>query len=67
MTEQHVNNELMYRIGFSKVDDIEEYRKIYYNLINIDEKDFFYSMLSWWNDGNAPYYDRYLEKTWKEM
>ena len=64
MTEQHVNNELLYRIGFSNVKDIEPYRIIYYNIIGESEEDFFYSMISWWNEGNAPYYEDYIKKVW---
>lgn len=67
MTKREVNNDLMYRIGYTKPEEIEELRKEYNKIIKTleDEKDFYYSVLSWWNDGNASYYDKYLERVWK--
>ena len=69
MTERKVNNELMNRIGFSKPEEIDKLRKEYNKIIKIirneeDEKDFFYSVIAWWCDGNAPYYDTYLQRNW---
>lgn len=65
MTERKVNLEIMNRIGFTKVEEVEELRKEYKKIVNNDnEKEFFYSVMGWWNDGNAPYYDSYLKKMW---
>lgn len=64
-TKNYVNTLLKNRIGFTNDKDITPYRDEYINKIKItSEKDFYYSMLSWWNDGNAPCYDSWLERNW---
>ena len=67
MEKEKVNELIKYRIGYSKDEEIEELRQEYKSKVNTQsEEDFYYSVMSWWNDGNAPYYDYYLEKNWRD-
>ena len=66
-SKEQVNNLLKKRIGFTNDEDIEPYRNEYLNIIKQpSEKEFYYSMMSWWNDGNAPCYDSGLAKNWSD-
>lgn len=63
MSKELVNDLLKQKIGFNDNEDIEEYRNIYLNIINkSSEEDFYHSMVQWFFDGNAPYYDSWLRK-----
>lgn len=67
MLGKDANMLLKKRIGFTNDEDIEPYRKVYLDIVKTpSEEDFYYSMMSWWNDGNAPYYESWLEKNWSE-
>ena len=67
MNKELVNDLLKQKIGFNDNEDIEEYRNIYLNIINkSSEEDFYHSMVQWFFDGNAPYYDSWLRKNWSD-
>lgn len=67
MNKEQANKLLKSKIGFSDDNDIEEYRKVYLNMIkNSNEEDFYSSMISWFFDGNAPYYENWLKDNWIE-
>ena len=67
MNKELVNDLLKQKIGFNDNEDIEEYRNTYLNIINkSSEEDFYYSMVQWFFDGNAPYYDSWLRKNWSD-
>lgn len=67
MDKELVNKILKIKIGFSEDLEIEEYRKIYLNIINkASEEDFYHSMVNWFFDGNAPYYENWLKKNWSD-
>ena len=67
MSKELVNDLLKQKIGFNDNEDIEEYRNIYLNIINkSSEEDFYHSMVQWFFDGNAPYYDSWLRKNWSD-
>lgn len=67
MNKKQVNACLKTKIGFNDDNDIEEYRNTYLSIINKpSEEDFYYSMVNWFFDGNAPYYDSWLRKNWSE-
>ena len=65
MDKKLINKMLKAGIGYSNDEEIEEYRKIYIKLINKSEEDFYYSMVNWFFDGNAPYYENWLIKNWR--
>lgn len=66
MSKEAVNILLKNDIGFSNDEDIEDYRTTYLSIINkTSEEDFYNSMINWFFDGNAPYYDNWLEKNWR--
>lgn len=66
MNKSQVNKLLKTRIGFSSDIEIQHYRNTYSNIINkYDEEDFYNSMIGWFFDGNAPYYDNWLRKNWR--
>lgn len=66
MDKNKVNELIKARIGFSDDKEIEDYRNTYLNIIKeSNEEDFYNSIISWFFDGNAPYYDSWLEKNWR--
>jgi len=66
MDRLYVNELLISRIGFSDSSEIDEYREVYSKIIDkYDEEDFYWSMRNWWEDGNAPYYENWLKKNWR--
>lgn len=66
MDKNKVNELIKARIGFSDDKEIEDYRNTYLNIIKeSNEKDFYNSIINWFFDGNAPYYDRWLERNWR--
>lgn len=66
MDKNKVNELIKARIGFSDDKEIEDYRNTYLNIIKeSNEEDFYNSIINWFFDGNAPYYDRWLERNWR--
>ena len=66
MDKNKVNELIKARIGFFDDKEIEDYRNTYLNIIKeSNEEDFYNSIINWFFDGNAPYYDRWLEKNWR--
>lgn len=67
MNKRQVNKLLKIKIGYSKNEDIEFYRKEYLKIIKKPtEEDFYNSMINWFFDGNAPYYNSWLKKNWSD-
>lgn len=67
MSKEQVNQYLKDRIGYSTNQEIEELRDVYKSVIKKDdEKDFYYSVCSWFFDGCYSYYDRYLLRVWRD-
>ena len=67
MSKQAVNELLKARIGYNTNQEIDELRDVYKSIIKKeDEKDFYYSVCSWFFDGCYSYYDRYLLRVWRE-
>lgn len=67
MNKEQVNKLLKNKIGFNEDADIENYRNTYLKIIDkTSEEDFYNSMIGWFFDGNAPYYDSWLRKNWSE-
>ena len=67
MNSEQVNELLKARIGFSNNKEIDDYRAIYLKATTTpSEEDFYWSMRNWWDDGNAPYYDSWLERNWRD-
>lgn len=68
MNKEQVNKLLKLKGVICENDDeyADEFRRTYYTIIGeLKEEDFYYSMLAWFFDGNAPYYESYLIKYWK--
>lgn len=66
MSKEAVNILLKNDIGFSNDEDIEDYRTTYLSIVDkTSEEDFYNSMIGWFFDGNAPYYDNWLERNWR--
>lgn len=67
MSRENVNELLKARIGFTEDVEIDNFRETYLKVIKkFDEEDFYWSMRNWWDDGNAPYYDSWLERNWRD-
>jgi len=69
MNKEETNKFLKARGIFCNSDTdeyIDTYRKTYKEKMNkFDEEDFCNSIVSWFFDGNAPYYNNWLEKNWR--
>lgn len=68
MTKKQVNELIKNKIGYRNEEEIEGLRNEYEKIIDEQdqtEKDFYYSVMCWWNDGNAPFYDEYLRNNWR--
>ena len=69
MNKEKVNELLKIRGIICENDDeyVENFRETYKKIIGeLNENDFYNSMVSWWNDGSAPYYNNYLKRVWKD-
>lgn len=69
MSKEETNRLLKLKGIINENDDeyVERFRKTYKNIIgNLDEKDFYDSMVAWFFDGStgARYYDYWLKKNW---
>lgn len=69
MNKEQVNKLLKAKGIFCDSDNdeyIDTYRETYKDKMSrFDEEDFYYSMIDWFFDGNAPYYDIWLKMNWR--
>jgi len=68
MNKEETNRLLKLKRVINENEDkyVESFRETYSKIIGkLNEEDFYNSMVSWFFDGNAPYYDSWLEKNWR--
>lgn len=66
MNKKQVNRIIKAKIGFANDEEIEIYRNTYKSIVfNQNEEDFYNSIINWFFDGNAPYYDSWLKMNWR--